>query len=729
MGWFEEQIQNRINEDQNDLNDVIIEMAGIITNSRILSRFNNDRISVNNAMAQILKYYDAQIVEASDDKKQDIRELLEYHCRMAHIMYRNVVLEPGWSKKAFGAMLGTLKDSGKIISIFPDVLGRYYYLDSVTNQRIRISRKNEGQIDCNAICFYKGLPRDKVTPPDVISFMLLHFRAWDWLSIMLYTAFSVAAGLLIAPLTELVYNEVLSSGKLAALTSILFFLLTVKLSQSIMDMLVQLGIDRSASKLEITLQSAVMMRLLTLPSSFFREHISGELASRIDLIPDFCTKVVSAVRTAVYTLTFSMVYLVQLGFYAKKMAGSVCLQVLLVIAVDLYTIIALGRNRREFLECKATEQGYIYSSILGIGKIRSTGSENRTFINWAKLYTKANRLMFHPQLWLRIWNAVPTALSLLTTGLLYSGAVSVSMSADEYLGFLACYGVLTGVLTQLTVSVENFSLILPIYNMIRPILETEQENPQKRTITPKLRGNISVSDLTFSYTKSGRNILEHLNLTIHAGEYVALVGSTGCGKSTLTRLLLGFEQPDGGNVYYDNRPLRNMDLHFVRRQIGTVLQDGKLIIGNIFSNIVLSNPELALDDAWRAAEMAGIADDIRQMPMGMHTLISEENGSISGGQRQRLMIARAIAGQPKILIFDEATSALDNISQKNVSESLDSLHCTRIVIAHRLSTIRNCDRILVMDKGSIISEGKYDELLEKCPLFVELVKRQTLDLE
>jgi ABC-type bacteriocin/lantibiotic exporter with double-glycine peptidase domain len=254
----------------------------------------------------------------------------------------------------------------------------------------------------------------------------------------------------------------------------------------------------------------------------------------------------------------------------------------------------------------------------------------------------------------------------------------------------------------------------------------EPENTENQQLSEvKLSGAIKMTDVTFSY-ENGPTVLNHLNLNIEAGQYVAIVGKTGCGKSTLMRLLLGFEHPQGGKIYYDERPMNQINPQDIRQQIGTVLQDGKLFVGDIYSNIVICNPMLTMADAWKAAEMAGIADDIRKMPMGMRTLISEENGGISGGQKQRLMIARAIANRPRILFFDEATSALDNLSQKLVSDSLDSLKCTRIVIAHRLSTIRNCDRILVLDEGQVKADGKYDELLETSPLFVELVKRQTL---
>ena len=203
--------------------------------------------------------------------------------------------------------------------------------------------------------------------------------------------------------------------------------------------------------------------------------------------------------------------------------------------------------------------------------------------------------------------------------------------------------------------------------------------------------------------------------------------ATGCGKSTLMRLMLGFETPQKGAVYFDGKDISDVDLKSLRRNIGVVMQNGKLFSGDIFSNITISAPWLTMDEAWRAAELSGIAEDIRRMPMGMHTMISEGSGGVSGGQRQRLMIARAIAPKPKVLMFDEATSALDNLTQKTVSESLDGLKCTRIVIAHRLSTIKQCDRIIVLDKGKIIEDGTYDNLIDNGGFFAELVARQRLD--
>jgi ABC-type bacteriocin/lantibiotic exporter with double-glycine peptidase domain len=263
--------------------------------------------------------------------------------------------------------------------------------------------------------------------------------------------------------------------------------------------------------------------------------------------------------------------------------------------------------------------------------------------------------------------------------------------------------------------------------MAEPILKAEPEVSADKAPVTSVSGSIELSHVSFRYEENAPWVLRNLSLKIRAGEYVAIVGRTGCGKSTLVRLLLGFEKPQNGAVYYDGRDLDTIDPRSLRRKMGVVTQDGQLFQGDIFANITISAPWLTLDEAWEAAELAGIADDIRDMPMGMQTMISEGQGGVSGGQKQRIMIARAVAPKPKILIFDEATSALDNVTQKQVSDALDALKCTRIVIAHRLSTIRHCDRILVMDGGRIAEQGTYEELIAKKGMFADLVARQRLE--
>ena len=281
-------------------------------------------------------------------------------------------------------------------------------------------------------------------------------------------------------------------------------------------------------------------------------------------------------------------------------------------------------------------------------------------------------------------------------------------------------------LSSVALTIAQFK---PILDMAKPIMEAVPEVSEGKQVISRLFGGIEINNVSFRYSEHMPFVVDDLSLKIRPGQYVAIVGATGCGKSTLMRLLLGFETPQKGAIYYDGRDLNTIDLKSLRRKIGVVMQDGKLFQGDIYSNIVISAPWLTMDDAWKAAELAGIDEDIRNMPMGMHTMISEGAGGVSGGQRQRLMIARAIAPRPRILMFDEATSALDNLTQKKVSESLNSLKCTRIVIAHRLSTIKHCDRILFLEKGKIVEDGTYEELIAQNGKFAELIARQRLDGE
>jgi len=299
------------------------------------------------------------------------------------------------------------------------------------------------------------------------------------------------------------------------------------------------------------------------------------------------------------------------------------------------------------------------------------------------------------------------------------------MGYAQFLAFSAAYSSFNATLNSLIPLVGQFFTVQPHIENLRPILDEEPEITDDKIDADVLTGKMKISELTFSYGEKLPDVLKDISFEVSAGENLAIVGKSGCGKSTLVRLLLGFEKPKKGAIYFDGQDLASLSLPSVRSQMGVVLQNGQLMQGDIFTNII-GTANLTQDDAWAAAEAAGIADDIRKMPMGMQTVIGEGSSNISGGQRQRILIARALAAKPAILIFDEATSALDNKSQAIVTKSIEKLHVTRIVIAHRLSTIRKCDRIIVMDGGKIAESGTFDELVKAGGLFSTLVKRQTV---
>ena len=303
--------------------------------------------------------------------------------------------------------------------------------------------------------------------------------------------------------------------------------------------------------------------------------------------------------------------------------------------------------------------------------------------------------------------------------------ISTGMGYAQFLAFSAAYSSFNATLNSLISLVGQFFIVQPHIENLRPILDEEPEITDDKKDSDVLTGKMKTSDLTFYYGEKLPDVLKDINFEVSAGENLAIVGKSGCGKSTLVRLLLGFEKPKKGAIYFDGQDLASLSLPSVRSQMGVVLQNGQLMQGDIFTNII-GTSNLKQDDAWAAAKAAGIDEDIRKMPMGMQTVIGEGSSNISGGQRQRILIARALAAKPAILIFDEATSALDNKSQAIVTKSIEKLKVTRIVIAHRLSTIRSCDRILVMDGGKIVESGTFDELANAGGLFSTLVKRQTV---
>ena len=362
-------------------------------------------------------------------------------------------------------------------------------------------------------------------------------------------------------------------------------------------------------------------------------------------------------------------------------------------------------------------------------KIKLVGAEKRIYGQWAEAFAKSGMAQFRLPVFMVLAPVLITAASLIGQIFIYGLALSSHISVSDYYAFNTAYGLVSGAIFSLSSLTNSVTQIRPIYEQLRPILEAEPEVDPARKVVSGLKGRIELDDVCFRYDPAMPNVVDHLNLNIDPGEYLAIVGRTGCGKSTILRLLLGFEKPDSGIVTYDGADLQTLDLRSLRRSIGVVLQDGKLFQGDIYSNIVISAPWLTEEEAWEAARMAGLEDDIKHMPMGMHTMINSNSGGVSGGQRQRIMIARAIASRPRILMFDEATSALDNVTQKIVSDSLEQLNCTRIVIAHRLSTIRQCDRIIMMDGGHIVEDGTYDELIAKGGVFADMVARQQVSYD
>ena len=724
MGWFEEQIKMRRDSDNEALDDSLKNVSAIIKGKKGFS-FGDDREKIKGVLDEILAFFHIRSREIPPEVK-DLNDQMEYLFRPHGIMYRPVKLDKGWYNNASGAMLGKLK-TGEAVALLPDKLGMYGFYNPNTQKKVRLNRKTQELLEEDSYCFYKPFPLKKIGVRDLLQYIIGTVSPPTIVCVILITLCATLVGMITPRITKLLFSDVLESGSARLLLSIAVLYICTSLSLLMIGGIKSLLMNRINTEMNVSVQAATMARILSLPADFFKNYSSGEITSRAQYISSLCQTLVQTFLSTGLTSVFSLVYITQIFVYAKELVIPALCITLVTLVFSIVSSLAQMKISKRYMELSGKMSGMTYQIITGVQKIKLSGSEKRMFARWMNEYAEESKYTYGTPPFIMFNGVISTAISLAGTIVMYFFAVRSGVSVADYTAFNAAYGMLSGALMSVAGIALTAARIKPVIDMAKPIMDAEPEISEGKHIVTKISGGIELSNVSFRYEDNSPLVVDDLSLKIKPGQYVAIVGKTGCGKSTLMRLLLGFEKPQKGAIYYDGRDMGTLDLKSLRKRIGVVTQNGKLFQGDIYSNIIISAPYLSVDDAWKAAEIADIADDIRAMPMGMHTIISEGSGGISGGQKQRLMIARAVAPNPKILMFDEATSALDNITQKKVSEALDGLKCTRIVIAHRLSTIKQCDRIIVLDGGKIVEDGTYDELLAKKGYFYELVERQRLD--
>lgn len=728
MGIYEEQIKERIAYDDEALSEAFGKMTGAILGSKMASRLESSGASAENAIGALLKFYNLKEVTIPS-KLEDLDEKLEYVLQPNGIMRRRVHLDEEWYKVAYGPFLAMLKDSDGVVAIVPSETGGYKYYDETVGTYIKIDKKTAQKFDSEAYTFYKPFPMRKLKIKDLFVYIKELITFSDVACVLLLYLFATLLGLFSPVFTNLLYGRVTQIAYLPILLALGFFMIMVGISKILVTSIQTLVMSRVNTKVSTAVSAATMMRIFSLPVDFFRNYTAGELTSLTEYVTTLCETIISTILSTTLASLFSLLYITQIFQYAPSLVVPSVVIVLVTTVFSVVSAFANIKRSQEMMQLNTKTVGLGYSLINGVEKIKLAGAEKRAFAKWAVNYSKEAAIEYNPSALIKYSNVFALAITMIGAIVMYYVTVKSQVSLSEYAAFNVAYGYLSGAFAGLVGIVLQVANIKPILNMCKPILDAEPEASEQKEVLTDVKGDISIEHVSFRYNDSMPYVLDDLSLKIKKGQYVAIVGKTGCGKSTLVRLLLGFEKPERGAIYVDSKDIKSVDLKSLRRHIGTVMQNGKAFQGDVFSNITISAPRATLDDAWEAARLAGLDADIENMPMGMNTIITEGQGGISGGQRQRLLIARAVAPKPNLLIFDEATSALDNVTQKKVSDALDALKCTRIVIAHRLSTIKNCDRIVVLDQGHIIEDGTYDELISLNGYFKELVSRQQLDEE
>ena len=655
-------------------------------------------------------------------------------CTASRVERRRVILRGDWWRRDNGPLIGFLTTDGdgaerRPVALLPTAPDRYDLVDPTAppeRQRTPIGPPLADRLAGDAYMLYAPLPDRALGIRDLLRFAL-RGRRRDLAAIVAMGIGGGLLALLLPVVTGQVFGDVIPGADRPRLLAMTLALVAGALAAGAFQVTRSIAVLRLGGRIDGGLQAAVWARLLSLPVEFFRRFTVGDLAVRslgVDAIRDLLT---GNVLTSFLALVFSLFSFALLFYYSWRLALVATGLIAVLMAVTAALIYLQLRHQRDVLDLQGRLASLLFGLISGIDKLHLGGAEGRAFARWAEVFAEQRRRTVKAQRAANLQAAFGATYGLVTALALFAAvgraAPAESLPVGDFLAFNAAFGqFLAAALAGLAILSSVLTLV-PIYERLQPILATAPETDASKAEAAELAGAIEFSHVSFRYQEDGPLILDEVSFHAAPGEFVALVGPSGAGKSTCLRLLLGFERSSSGSIYFDGQDLASLAIHSVRRQLGVVLQTGRPMVGDIFSNIVGSS-QLSLAEAWEAARMAGLEEDIRSMPMGMHTVVSEGAGTFSGGQKQRLLIARAVVRRPRIILFDEATSALDNRTQQQVSESLARLKATRIVIAHRLSTIAGADRIYVMDGGRVIESGTYRELLERGGLFARLAARQ-----
>lgn len=642
--------------------------------------------------------------------------------RISNFTCREVVLEQKWYRQECGVLLGTLDDA--LVALYRKKGKSYVLYDG--EKEVPITAEIAEKISPKAHSIGRALPRTRLTGKDLLRFCKKSIPKKSIVALALLGLAGTLIGILLPTLNQKIYDEYIALGDFGMVIQLCVLIGSFMLGNVFFSMVKKLTEYGVSCHVNYDLQNAVYWRIFQLPESFFRSYDSGDLAQRLGQAGSSAAQVVSQVTGAGFGMVFSLFYLWRMIKYSGKL--TVWALIMSLVFALLSCFLETRSLRYETLQADTSGKAVakLYQYLGGVDKIRMAGAEERAILEYLIPFTQEQKYEIQGKRITAVSEVLSDVSTYLFSMILYFVIIKKNqdISVGNFMAFSSAFGTFSSALIQLISGCMTIFRLKPIYTRLKPIFDTQPEDDEQKQIVQSLSGSIELEHVSFGYSPEAGNVLNDISLQIHPGEYVAIVGPSGCGKSTLLKLLLGFETPTQGKIRYDGKSLSGLDAHSLRRNLGVVLQDGKLIAGSIYDNITITCPNPTMKAVNEVIEAVGLKADIDQMPMGVQTVLSESGNTISGGQQQRILIARAIMNKPQVLFFDEATSALDNLTQAKVCQSLDDMHVTRVVIAHRLSTIQNCDRILVFNNGQIQEEGNFESLMAQKGLFYNMAKRQ-----
>ncbi|MEV7690766.1 NHLP bacteriocin export ABC transporter permease/ATPase subunit [Streptomyces bungoensis] len=642
----------------------------------------------------------------------------------SRVRTRAVRLEGRWWRENVGPLVGRRALSGAPVALLWR-RGGYVAVHPGTGRETPIEKANAEEFEARAVMFYRPLPDGRLGPLGLLRFSLRGTRG-DLVNLLLAGLVTVVIGALVPIATGKVLGEYVPRAEESLIVQVCLAVMVAGVVSAAFTLLENLTILRLEGRIEAALQPAVWDRLLRLPTRFFTRRSTGELASAAMGISAIRRLLAGVGPVVAQSVTVGAMNLGLLFWYSVPMALAAVGMLVVIAGVFLGLGLWQVRGQRRLVVLGNKLNNQAFQTLRGLPKLRVAAAENYAYAAWARQFARSRELqqqVGRVRNLTSVLGAVYLPVCTLLMFMLLAGPAKGAMSAAAFLTFSTSVTMVLTSVTQLTGAFVSAVAALPLFEEIRPVLDATPEVRSGSTRPGPLSGALEARRLSFRYADDGPLVLDDVSFAVRPGEFVAVVGPSGCGKSTLLRLLIGFDKPVSGSVLYDGQDLAALDQSAVRRQCGVVLQHAQPFTGSILDVICGTEPYTP-EEAMAAAELAGLAEDIRRMPMGLHTIVAG-NGAISGGQRQRLMIAQALIRRPRILFFDEATSALDNDTQRVVIESTRKLNATRFVIAHRLSTVLDADRVIVMEDGKVIQQGPPAQLLaDTGGRLHELVRRQ-----
>ncbi|MBR0970615.1 NHLP bacteriocin export ABC transporter permease/ATPase subunit [Bradyrhizobium sp. Bra64] len=662
-----------------------------------------------------------------DGSPQDFPSLAQI-AQDARLRLRQVLLRSDWWRTDAGPLVGWVGEQRKPVALVYEPGRGYVMIDPLTKARRLVDRSLATQFAPEAAMFYPPLPSRSLKFSDLLQFALRYARG----SGLRIAAAVVVIGLLslVTPfVTNLLISSIIPRSELDQLVFCALALGLTALAVAGVQVMQGLVMLRMEATIDWRLQAAMIDRLLRLPTAIFREFTAGELVDRAMGIDAARRALTGHALRGMIAGLFCVFSLGLMLYYSPRLALiAIALTFVRGAAIISTNLLRLHFENKHFNQ-QGKVSGFVLQLLTGVGKLRVSGATQRALGIWSKQFATQKQYFVSSQVASNGLGAFETAFPLIATLIIFAYASysdsNLLKDIGTFFAFFSAFGQSMGAVGAWAGGVSEALIAIPPLFRLRPLIVSPTEISDERKSPGELTGAIELARVSFRYLASGPLVLDDVTLKIAPGEYVAIVGPSGSGKSSLFRLLLGFERSESGAVFYDGKSIETLDVSALRRQLGVVLQNAKLANGSIYENIC-GGLRLPLDQVWEAARLAGMEDDIKAMPMGMLTQVSEGVSTLSGGQRQRIMIARAIARRPRVLLFDEATSSLDNRSQAVVSDALENLNVTRIVIAHRLSTVQRADRIIVLVDGKIVETGTFEELSAASGTFAAFAQRQML---